>query len=66
MTPAVVLAAIAAAGELVKFINTAITASKQSKEWTPEEEAAVDARLRDMFVQEHWKPGKISGSFGTN
>ena len=56
MNPQVILAAITAAGELIQFIQKTRSTLQQSAEWTPEQEAAFDEKVRTALASDHWKP----------
>ena len=55
MPPIAILALINAGLSLLEHLPGLITALKQSKELTAEEEAALDARIAALQTQEHWK-----------
>lgn len=42
--------------EIVSFIRRTQEILKQSKEWTPAEQAKFDADVEAITSQEHWKP----------
>ena len=45
MSPQVIILAIQAAMELISWARKAAEEGKRTKEWTPEEEAAIDAKI---------------------
>jgi len=51
-----VVAAIEAASTILGFIDRAIAAGRERGEWTPEEEAAFDAKLSALKELPYWKP----------
>jgi len=55
MSPTAILALINAGLSLLEHLPGLITALKQSKELTPEQEAELDARIAALQTQEHWK-----------
>ena len=56
MTPEAILAAIDAAIRLIEFISKVRDQAVRTSEWTPAEEAAVDARLQAAFKSPAWQP----------
>jgi hypothetical protein len=57
VNPAVLIPiALAILAETMKFINQARAIARQDAEWTPEQEAAFDARIRQLTAQPHWQP----------
>jgi hypothetical protein len=56
MNPAVVLAAMTAAQQLIEFIIKVRAEAQRDGEWTPEQEAQFDAMMQIKFEQPHWKP----------
>lgn len=56
MTPALIIAAIEAAMQLLAFIAKTKEQAVRTGEWTLEEEAAVDKKLAEAFTSPHWKP----------
>jgi hypothetical protein len=55
MPTTAILALINAGLSLIEHLPGLIAALKQSKELTPEQEAALDARLAALTTQAHWK-----------
>jgi len=55
LTPNQYLALINAALSLLEQLPGMISALKQSEELTPEQEAALDARIAGLKDQAHWK-----------
>lgn len=55
MTPAEITVAIQGAAILIKLISQAIEQAKRDGEWTPEEEAAIDAEMETAFKADHWR-----------
>lgn len=56
MNPALLLTAINAAGELIRFIQKSRATLQQSAEWTPEQEAAFDEKITKALAEPHWQP----------
>jgi hypothetical protein len=56
VAPMVIVAAIDGLLRLIALINGMVAEAKRTKEWTPEEEALVDAKLEETLKQPHWKP----------
>jgi hypothetical protein len=52
--PGLVLAGIDGVIRLLAFLNGLIAQAKRTKEWTPEEEQVVDAKMKEAFRQAHW------------
>jgi len=42
--------------EVMSFVKGVQTHLKQTKEWTPEQEAEFDKRLDEVTSQPHWQP----------
>jgi len=42
--------------EAVNVINAVRAAARQTGELTPEQDAAYEAELKQMFSQPHWQP----------
>jgi hypothetical protein len=55
MTPTAILALIDSVILLVEKIPPALSALKRSTEMTPEEEAALDARIQKLKSLPHWQ-----------
>ena len=53
--PAVVIAAIDGLSKLMVLLQGWIAEAKRRKEWTPEEEAQIDAQMEEAFKQAHWQ-----------
>lgn len=55
MNPLLIIAAIEAATKLLEFISKARQQAARTKEWTPEEEAKVDANLEELKKKASWQ-----------
>ena len=54
MNPAIILAALDAALKLLDFITKARAEAARTGEWTPAQDAEVDAKLMAAFASPHW------------
>lgn len=52
------LKAVATMPELMSYVERMREYYSQTTEWTPEQEAAFDARVEAVTSKEHWNPGK--------
>jgi hypothetical protein len=55
VSPAMVLAAIDGLTKLIALLQGWIAQAKRRREWTPEEEAAVDAAMEEAFRSSGWQ-----------
>lgn len=53
-----ILKAAQSVPEIVNFVKAVQSHLKQTKEWTPEQEAEFDKRLEEVTSQPHWQPEK--------
>jgi hypothetical protein len=56
MTPALIIAAIEAGMQLINLASKIAEGMKQSGELSPEEEAALDAKIKALTSQPWWTP----------
>lgn len=47
---------------LIEYINKLRQVARQTGELTAEEDAALDARLRDLGTLAHWREGEMPGT----
>jgi len=56
MTPALIIAAIEAGMQLINLASKVAEGMKQSGELSPEQEAALDAKIKALTSQPWWTP----------
>jgi hypothetical protein len=56
MTPAIIAAALDAVLRLLEVVTSIRAQAARTGEWTPEEEAEIDAKLQAAFASDAWKP----------
>lgn len=55
MNPVMIAALVEAAVELTKLIPQVVKDLKRTGELTPEQEAALDAKIAELPTKEHWQ-----------
>lgn len=56
VSPVVVIALLDGLMRLIGLVNGMVGEAKRNKEWTPAEEAEIDAKMEQAFKQPHWTP----------
>lgn len=50
-----IMLGFAALDQTILLVSKLIETAKQSGELTPEQEAAIDSRQKELMAQDHWK-----------